>query len=276
MGLSFLRGLVAAVNPCAFVLLPTYLLYFLGLENPGNGDQKASVRRALTVSVAVSAGFMSVFVVIGVISEYVTSWIIDEARFATLVIGLAFVVLGSAMFMGYKLPISAPHLKSTKRDRTMSSMYVYGMAYGVTSIGCTLPLFASTLFGNVASSGWGSGVANVVAYGAGMALVVTSLTVALAAANRTLLGLLRRGTKRVDRATAVLVLLSGLYLLYYFWIVDVNEDYSAVTDAVGRLQREIQTRLNNHWEVVAVVLGLVVASAVAYVSSSRRSVGNSQ
>ena len=32
MGLSFLKGLVAAVNPCAFVLLPTYLAYFLGSE----------------------------------------------------------------------------------------------------------------------------------------------------------------------------------------------------------------------------------------------------
>ena len=32
VGLSFLRGMVAAVNPCGFVLLPTYLMYFLGLE----------------------------------------------------------------------------------------------------------------------------------------------------------------------------------------------------------------------------------------------------
>lgn len=32
MGLSFLRGMVAAVNPCAFVLLPTYLVYFLGID----------------------------------------------------------------------------------------------------------------------------------------------------------------------------------------------------------------------------------------------------
>ena len=31
--LSFTYGLLAAVNPCGFVLLPTYLLYFLGMEN---------------------------------------------------------------------------------------------------------------------------------------------------------------------------------------------------------------------------------------------------
>ena len=31
MSLSFIRGLVAAVNPCGFILLPTYLMFFLGL-----------------------------------------------------------------------------------------------------------------------------------------------------------------------------------------------------------------------------------------------------
>ena len=63
MGLSFLRGMVAAVNPCGFVLLPTYLVYFLGLElrhGSSNGtryvSQRATVRRALLVSGAVSAG----------------------------------------------------------------------------------------------------------------------------------------------------------------------------------------------------------------------------
>ncbi|MEY4251378.1 MAG: hypothetical protein RL691_259, partial [Actinomycetota bacterium] len=29
---SFLLGVMAAVNPCGFVLLPTYLVYYLGTE----------------------------------------------------------------------------------------------------------------------------------------------------------------------------------------------------------------------------------------------------
>ena len=50
LGLSFLRGMVAAVNPCGFVLLPTYLMFFLGLEATRDDSQRASVRRALLVS----------------------------------------------------------------------------------------------------------------------------------------------------------------------------------------------------------------------------------
>ena len=39
MGLSFLRGLVATVNPCGFILLPTYLMFFLGLQGQHPGER---------------------------------------------------------------------------------------------------------------------------------------------------------------------------------------------------------------------------------------------
>lgn len=270
MGLSFLRGLVAAVNPCAFVLLPTYLMYFLGLEGQRPGSQRATVQRALVVSAAVSAGFMAVFVAVGVISEYITGWIESNAKYTTVVIGLGFVVLGVAMFAGYKLPFATPQIDPGEPDRTVPAMFVYGVAYALASIGCTLPLFSTTLFGHVDNDGWGSGVANVVAYGAGMALIVTALTVALAAANTGLLGLLRKGSQHVDRVAAALVALSGVYLVYYFWVVEVNEDSSVVVDRVDRFQRRLQSTLNDHWQVVALVLASIVGVAIAYVLTRRR------
>ena len=140
LGLSFLRGMVASVNPCAFVLLPTYLIYFLGVEAERGGPQRASVRRALVVSTAVSAGFMSVFVVAGILSNSVTSWLDRNAKYATAVIGVALVVLGVAMLVGYRLPIATPAVGGG-RDRTARSMYVYGAPTPWPRIGCTIGLF---------------------------------------------------------------------------------------------------------------------------------------
>ncbi len=269
MGLSFLRGLVAAVNPCAFVLLPTYLMYFLGLEGHRPGSQRATVRRALVVSAAVSVGFMSVFVVVGVVTEYFTSWIEENAKYATLGIGVAFVILGVAMLCGYKLPFATPRFDTGRRDRTVVSMFVYGVAYAVASIGCTIGLFITTLFSGVENDGLASGVLNVAAYGAGMALIVTALTITLAVANTSLLNVLRIGSRYVDRIAAVMVSLSGLYLLYYFWVVDINEDRSLITQRVELLQRRIQNQLNGHWQVVGVVLAAVVVGAIVFVTSRR-------
>ena len=78
---SFTTGLLAAINPCGFVLLPTYLLYFLGMENLRPGAERTSVGRALAVSLSVSAGFMSVFIVIGTITKWSTPWFTDNAPY---------------------------------------------------------------------------------------------------------------------------------------------------------------------------------------------------
>ncbi len=73
LALAFIAGTVATVNPCGFALLPAYLSYFLGLdanqEEPnGDADGAANpVLRALAVSVAVTAGFVVVFGVMGII-----------------------------------------------------------------------------------------------------------------------------------------------------------------------------------------------------------------
>ena len=45
------------------------------------------MRRALLVSAAVSAGFLSVFLVAGVISYNFTNWINENAKYATGAIG---------------------------------------------------------------------------------------------------------------------------------------------------------------------------------------------
>jgi cytochrome c biogenesis protein CcdA len=268
---AFITGMVATVNPCGFVLLPTYLMYFLGVSNSAGGQQRASIGRALMVSLAVSGGFMAVFVLAGTISNFFTDWVLANAKYATGVIAVVFVGLGIAMLFGYKLPISTPKLDAGGKDRTVKSMFVYGVAYAVASIGCTLPLFMSAiLFGAARREGYVAGVANVVAYGLGMALVVTALTVGLAFANKRLLKVLRSGMQYVESVAGAFVLLAGVYLLYYFWKVDIQEEADPITTAVQRWQNEISNFLNDHWQPVAVVLVLVVGAAVVASISNHR------
>ena len=169
LSLSFIRGMIAAVNPCGFILLPTYLLYFLGLSDDRcRHRQRAPIGRALVVSAAVSGGFLSVFLVVGLITEIFTqaSWINENAKYATAVIGVLLVVLGLAMLFGYRLPIVTPKLDAGGRDRTVWSMFVYGIAYAVASIGCTIGLFVATLFGTAEREGTSPVSRTITAYGA--------------------------------------------------------------------------------------------------------------
>ena len=267
--LSFGSGLLAAVNPCGFVLLPTYLMYFLGVSGRP-GTQRSTVRRALLVSAALSAGFMTIFVIVGGISRLFTDWLNQNAKYVALLIGIALVLLGIAMLFGYRLPFSTPKLDTGKRDQTVVSMYVFGLAYAVASIGCTLGPFSATVLGTIDTDGFFQGIIAVILYGAAMSLLITTLTVTLALAQGGLLKSLRTGMKYVEIASAIVMILSGLYLTWY-WFNDIRDNYDDnLTGRILSWQERVAQFLDDNRLVLAIVFTVVVGIALIYTLISRR------
>ncbi|HEY4331711.1 MAG TPA: cytochrome c biogenesis protein CcdA [Ilumatobacteraceae bacterium] len=266
---SLLVGIVAAVNPCGFVMLPTYLMYYLGLEGSRPGTQRASVQRALLVSSATSAGFVSVFIVIGTISRLFTSYIQEHAKYAGLVVGVALVVLGCFMLAGWKPRFASPQLGASKeRKQTFASMFGFGVAYAVASIGCTIGPLVSTVFGSFATNGYLAGVVSIALYGVGMALIITALTVTLAFASGGLLKFLRNGLQYMDRIAAGFVILTGLYLAWYWY--GAISDHSTAT-RLDSWNDRLNDFLNNvgGWKLAGIFV-VVIAAGIAYIVLSRR------
>ncbi len=267
--LSFGSGLLAAVNPCGFVLLPTYLMYFLGVSGRP-GTQRATVRRALLVSAALSTGFMTVFVIVGGISRLFTNWLNQNAKYVGLLIGVALVILGIAMLFGYRLPFSTPKLETGKRDQTIASMYVFGLAYAIASIGCTIGPFSATVLGTIDTDGFFQGIVAIVLYGVAMSLLITTLTVTLALAQGGLLKSLRTGMKYVETASAIVMILSGLYLSWY-WFNDIRDKYDDdLTGCVFNWKERIAKYIDDNRLVLAIVFAVIVGSALTYTFISQR------
>ena len=267
--LSFGSGLLAAVNPCGFVLLPTYHMYFLGVSGRP-GTQRATVRRALLVSAALSAGFMTVFVIVGGISRLFTNWLNQNAKYVGLLIGLALVILGIAMLFGYRLPFSTPKLETGKRDQTIASMYVFGLAYAIASIGCTIGPFSATVLGTIDTDGFFQGIVAIVLYGVAMSLLITTLTVTLAVAQGGLLKSLRSGMKYVETASAIVMIVSGLYLSWY-WFNDIRDKYDDnLTGRVLNWQERIAQYIDDNRLVLAIAFAIVVGIALTYTFVSQR------
>ncbi|WP_040493898.1 cytochrome c biogenesis CcdA family protein [Ilumatobacter nonamiensis] len=270
MSLWFVAGMLAAVNPCGFVLLPTYLMYFLGLQGAeGQRTQRETLRKALKVSASLSLGFMAVFIVAASLANYFTNWLTANAKYATGVFGVALIVLGAAMLFGFKLPFMNPQKLQGEKDQTVRSMFVYGVAYAIASLGCTIGFFISAVFATSRNGGAFAGLRNGIAYGAGMAVLVGGLTVALAFANTGLLKVLRHGLQYMDRIAAAFVLISGVYLLWYFYWVDLKEEGDAVTDWVTARQADISAFLNDHQWGVTVLMFSILGSTIAYVYTKR-------
>ena len=260
---SFMLGILAAVNPCGFVLLPAYLLYFLGIDSANPAAQRAPIRRALLVSAAVSSGFMLVFLVIGTISRLFTQWIELNAKYAGLLIGVALVVMGLAMLAGWKPSFITPSI-SGERDRSLRAMFIFGIAYAVASIGCTIGFLTTAIFGSIGLNGFASGVLSIVLYGAGMGLLVSTLTVTLAVAKGGLVRVLKNGLRYMDKLAAGFIVLTGMYLTWY-WYVAVSERSSAgnVTQNVEGWQSSVATFLQRQgsWRL-GFVFFIVVGGAI--------------
>jgi threonine/homoserine/homoserine lactone efflux protein len=133
-----------------------------------------------------------------------------------------------------------------------------------------MPLFSSTVLGGI-SEGVATGVFAIVMYGLGMALIVTSLTVTLAFANRGLLRVLRRGMQWVEQVTGVVVLLTGVYLMWYWYHGIRKEDYGpAVGRAIG-WQERLSEWVQRNQSVVVTASVVVIAAAVAVAALRRES-----
>jgi len=260
--LAFTSGLLAAINPCGFVLLPTYLMYFLGMETLRPGAERTSIRRALAVSLSVSGGFLSVFIVLGVIAKWATNSFLDAMPYISLVIGVALIVLGVAMIFGYRLPFTAPKMDIGERDRSVVSMFVFGIAYAVASFGCTLGPFSGTVLGAISTNGIVTGIAAIALYGLGMALLVTALTVTLAMANTALLRFLRRGMQWFEYLAGIFVLLTGVYLTYY-WYSSITENYdSSITSQATSWQEELARFVQRNQATVVILACVIIVAAI--------------
>ena len=269
---SFILGVLAAVNPCGFILLPTYLLYYLGTElNRENESPATTLRRGLTVGIAVSSGFIGLFLIVGIISRAFTTVIRDNAKYAALIIGIGLIAMGIAMFRGWKPPVTQPNM-AMQKQRTWRNMFVFGIAYAVASIGCTIGLLVSVILGSVGRHGFVSGVLSIVLYGLGMGLLVTSLTVALAFARFGMVSNLKRSFPVFDKVSAIAVTLTGLYLAWYWFGAITNRGSDGVIGRVENLQTDVATFLQNTGAyLLAIVFSAIIATAMIVIRRSSSS-----
>ena len=88
-GFAFGVGVVAAVNPCGFAMLPAYLSLYLGAreEDFGKSSSMSRLLRSLLVGATVSSGFVVLFGLAGLIISAGGTLLLDVMPALGIVIG---------------------------------------------------------------------------------------------------------------------------------------------------------------------------------------------
>ena len=270
LALAFGAGMLAAVNPCGFALLPAYLsLLIIGDESP---TRRRAVARALGLTGAMTLGFAGVFAVFGLAVAPVASGLQQHLPWFTVALGVTLAGLGLVLAAGRTMRVPRLGRGSTRRraplTRSFASMTAFGAGYALASLTCTIAPFLAVVVAGFRTDSVGVGVALFLAYAGGMGLVVATVAVAVALANDSLVTRLRRSGAWVPRISGVLLVAAGAYVAYYgAWELRVLGGASGddpVIDAAARLQRiavdAVQALGPGGWLVVAlVVLGVGLA-----------------
>jgi cytochrome c-type biogenesis protein len=246
--LALAAGVLAAVNPCGFALLPAYLSLLVLDEG---ASRRRAVGRALLLTLGMTAGFVGVFGLFGAVFAPAASWLPARLPWFTIGFGLLLVVLGGWLAAGRSLP-SLPWRPSRAPTltRSLPSMVLFGAAYALASLGCTFGPFLAIVVSSLSTSSTLETVGLFLAYAAGMGLVVGAAALAVALVRTSLLTRVRRAAPALSRAAGVLVLLAGAYVAYYGWyeVRLATDGPSALRDPVvstaGTIQRWLATGLD--------------------------------
>ncbi|MBW3557288.1 MAG: cytochrome c biogenesis protein CcdA [Actinobacteria bacterium] len=215
---------------------PRFLSWYLEGDTPptdtaSTGPTLADrLARALLVGATVSLGFLVVFGITGTLITAGVRSFIDYVPWVTMVIGAALAALGVALLSGRDLTVALPKAQAGTNSRQLSSMLAFGASYAVASLSCTLPVFLAVVASTFTRTDTASGVATFVAYGAGMSVVLLVVTIALAAAEHSLVARIRGLVRHVNRAAGVLLVIAGGYIVYY-WVFNLSTDPGQTTGA---------------------------------------------
>jgi cytochrome c biogenesis protein CcdA len=275
---AFGVGMVATFNPCGFAMLPAYLSYFLGLEGEqpeGTNTPDASILRALAVGASMTAGFLVVFGVLGLVLEPALTTINRRLPWVTILLGLVLVALGVAMLAGRTISVRLPKFGRGPESRGLSSVFLFGISYALVSLSCTLSLFTAAISTTVQDENVIIGMLAFLAYGLGMGLVLMVITLAIALARQSLVRNLRKVLPYINRVSGGLLVLAGLYVVYYGWyelrVFNGTTSGGGVAQWAFDINSSISRWINEVGAIrLGLILGLVIALAVLVALATRR------
>ena len=262
-------GMLAAVNPCGFALLPAYVSLLLASNEPLSRPRAAW--RAVVLSAAMTTGFAVVFAVFGLVISPVAGRLQQHLPWFTVVLGVVLALMGLWLAAGRVLKLPALPRPSRQRgaralSRSYWSMAGFGASYAVASISCTIAPFLAVVVGGFRSGSVAEGLLLFLAYAAGMGLVVGTLAVATAFASPSTIGRLRGAGRWTPRAAGALLAAAGAYVAYYGWwelrVLRGGDPSDPVIEAAASLQQDVATLVGAPgpwgWLAAAGVLVLLV------------------
>ncbi|MBI4187120.1 MAG: cytochrome c biogenesis protein CcdA [Chloroflexi bacterium] len=222
-GYAFGAGMLTSVSPCGVAMLPAYASLHLGTEGGGFWTRTPLRRsaRALLASAAVTLGFVALFGVAGAVISSGGQLLVAFIPWIAVIIGALLIVTGVYLVAGGRLYTSLPARLASRLGGNgtpgIRGFFIFGIAYGIAALSCTLPVFLAVVGSALAMGGFAPGLFQFISYALGMGLVVAVVAIASALFREAVHRWLRRLMPAMARLSGLLLIFAGGYILYYWF-----------------------------------------------------------
>ncbi len=222
LGFAFAVGMVSAVNPCGFAMLPAYLGLYLGANDQSDAGRNPfqQILKGLEIGSSVTLGLVVLFGIAGTIIALGFHSVGSVLAWLGLGIGIILTVTGAWLVGGGKLYTGfAAQAASRIGDPgqvNVKGYFLFGISYGIASLSCTLPIFLSVIGTSFAASTILTSLSQFLLYGMGMGVVIMVLTLGVAFFKSAMLGTIRKMLPYVGPIGSWLMVIAGAYIVFYW------------------------------------------------------------
>lgn len=212
---AFAAGMVASISPCGVLMLPTYMLFYQG----GQAESSSRVSRALRallIAGVTALGLIAIFVAAGSLVGIGSQWLTTSSPYAGLFLAAAMVGLGIWLLVTRRtLGILAATRMTVSPQRSMINAFLFGIAYALGSLSCSLPVFLGVAGNALTSGAMPQSIGQFLAYALGMGSIIFGVAVGSVLFRRTTDRWLHLLSRRAHRLSVVLLIAIGAYSIIY-------------------------------------------------------------
>jgi len=222
---AFSAGVVSAVNPCGFAMLPAYLGLYMStsIYEKDSTHYGKMILKGLFIGCCVGLGVLSLFLFVGLITGFALNFIRSIMEWVGLLLGVGLITIGIWLMNGGRLYTSlTARIGQSIGNPTQISLkgfFLFGVSYGVASLSCTLPIFLSVVGINLNGSSIYDSMMQFALYGAGMGSMILFVTLSMAILKGVMIRYIKLALPYVERIGFFLVVLSGMYIVFYWMTI---------------------------------------------------------
>ena len=238
IGFAIIVAITSFFSPCSFPLLPGYVAHIVGIdladkesEKEEKSKEKSSRNYILYPILGLSGGLGILFsyLILGAIISSVGSAILPYIVYVLPIIGGIFIILGIVMFTNFEFSFSRllgwirkgqmKVEREEKKHQNLSkifSTFLYGLGYGIASLGCNGPIYLAFSLQVGAQETILQMIFAYLAFALTIIILMVGVTVLLIFSKDVIVQKLKASTEIIKKISGAIMVVVGLYLLFEF------------------------------------------------------------